>query len=166
RGIERYDSENCTDTRELIERRCVQKPPHHLLISLFKNFPVLAKLWSLLISQWRDHIAELLLRFSADRVAVSRTFFAARPVDKILNIRPGLSDPHNKGRSVMLLQCHASSIIYKPRSGHGEQEWFSFIRYLNAGSFRPKLKAARVLCRDGYCWMEKFKCRPSKYRQP
>ena len=161
-AFEAIYSEKGAATTELIERKFLEKPPYHRLISLFKNFPVLAKLWSLLISQWRDHIAELLLRFSADRVAVSRTFFAARPVDKILNIRPGLSDPHNKGRSVMLLQCHASSIIYKPRSGHGEQEWFSFIRYLNAGSFRPKLKAARVLCRDGYCWMEKIRFAPCK----
>ncbi len=84
-------------------------------------------------------------------------FFAARPVDKIADIRPGLSDPHNKGRSVMLLQCHAGSIIYKPRSGDGEREWFSFIRYLNARCLRPKLRPARVLRRDGYCWMEEIR---------
>src|SRR6266446_2237991 len=154
RAFEAIYSEKGAATTEL---KFLEKPPYHRLISLFKNFPVLAKLWSLLISQWRDHIAELLLRFSADRVAMSRTFFAARPVDKIADIRPGLSDPHNKGRSVMLLQCHAGSIIYKPRSGDGEREWFSFIRYLNARCLRPKLRPARVLRRDGYCWMEEIR---------
>ena len=149
-------------TLELIERRFLGKRPYDRLISLFKNFPVLAKLWSLLISQWRDQVAELLLRFSADRVALSRTFFAARPVDKIVDIRSGLSDPHNEGRAVMLLTCKAGSIIYKPRRGHGEREWSSFIRYLNARSLRPKLRAARILCRDGYCWMEEIRFAPCK----
>jgi lantibiotic modifying enzyme len=140
----------------------LERPPHHRIISLFKNFPVLAKLWCLLISQWRDQIAELLLRFSADRVALSRTFFATRSVDKIADIRPKLSDPHNRGRTVMLLRCKAGSIIYKPRSGYGEREWFSFVRYLNARSLRPKLRAARILCRDGYCWMEEIRFAPCK----
>ncbi len=149
-------------TTELMERKFLEKRPYHRLIALFRNFPVLAKLWSLLISQWCDQIAELLLRFSADRVALSRTFFATRPVDKIVDIRPGLSDPHNGGRTVMLLRCKAGSIIYKPRSGHGEREWFSFIRYLNARSLRPKLRAARVLRRDGYCWMEEIRFAPCK----
>jgi lantibiotic modifying enzyme len=162
RAFEAIYSEKGTATRERIERSFLEKPPYHRLISLFKNFPVLAKLWSLLISQWRDQIAELLLRFSADRVALSRTFFATRPIDKIADIRLGLSDPHNKGRTVMLLRCKDGSIIYKPRSGYGEREWFSFIRYLNARSLRPKLRAARVLCRDGYCWMEEIRFAPCK----
>ena len=156
-AFEAIHSEKAAATRELTERKFLERPPYHRIISLFKNFPVLAKLWCLLISQWRDQIADLLIRFSADRVALSRTFFAARPVDEIADIHPALSDPHNKGRTVMLLICKAGSIIYKPRSGHGEREWFTFIRYVNTGSFRPKLKAARVLCRDGYCWMEKIR---------
>jgi len=155
-------SEKGGATRELIERKFLVERPYHRLISLFRNFPVLAKLWSLLISQWRDQIAELLLRFSADRVALSRTFFSAQPIGRIGDIRPGLSDPHNGGRTVMLLRCKAGSIIYKPRSGYGEREWFSFIRYLNARCLRPKLRAARILCRDGYCWMEEIRFAPCK----
>jgi lantibiotic modifying enzyme len=164
RAFEAIYSEKGGATRELIEQKFLEKRPYHRLMSLFKNFPVLAKLWSLLISQWCDQIAELLLRFSADRVALSRTFFAARPVDKIDDIRPGLSDPHNRGRTVMFLTCKAGSIIYKPRSGHGEREWFSFIRYLNARCLRPKLRAARVLCREGYCWMEEIRSASCKNR--
>jgi len=161
-AFEAIYSEKSGATRELIEQKFLEQPPYHRLFSLFKNFPVLAKLWSLLISQWCDQIAELLLRFSADRVALSRTFFADRPVDRIIDIRPGLSDPHNKGRTVILLTCKAGSIIYKPRRGHGEREWSSFIRYLNARSLRPKLRAARILCRDGYCWMEEIRFAPCK----
>lgn len=161
-AFEAIHSEKAAATRELRERKFLERPPYHRIISLFKNFPVLAKLWCLLISQWRDQIADLLIRFSADRVALSRTFFAARQVDKITDLRSGLSDPHNGGRTVMLVRCKGGSIIYKPRCGDGEREWFKFIRHLNAEALRPDLRAANVLCRNGYCWMEEIRCAPCK----
>jgi len=69
-------------------------------------------------------------------------------------LRCGLSDRHNSGRTVTRLQFEAGSIIYKPRSGAGEREWFSLLGWMNRHSFEPKLRAARVLRRKGYCWME------------
>jgi lantibiotic modifying enzyme len=53
-------------------------------------------------------------------------------------------------------------MIYKPRCGDGEKEWFNFVRYLNTKGLRPNLRAAKVLCRDGYCWMEEIKCAQCK----
>jgi lantibiotic modifying enzyme len=52
------------------------------------------------------------------------------------------------------LQFDAGSIVYKPRSGAGESEWFSLLEWMNHNCFYPKLRAARVLQREGYCWME------------
>ena len=75
-------------------------------------------------------------------------------------MRCGLSDPHNEGRTVMLLEFAAGSVIYKPRPGDGEWEWFSFLQGMNALSFRPGLRAARVLRQKGYCWMERIESSP------
>src|SRR5260370_1730415 len=141
---------------EVMTEKFLGRKPSDRLFPMFKRFPVLAKLWCLLISQWVDEISELLLRFNADRVALSRSFLASRPIDKIIDLRSGLSDPHSGGRTVMLIRCRGGSIIYKPRCGHGEQEWFKFVRHLNTKGLRPKLRAAKVLCRDGYCWMEEI----------
>ena len=149
-------------TPELIEKNFLGERPYDRLISLFKNFPVLAELWSQLICQWCSSVSELLTRVEGDKQRVSRVFFRGKPLGKIIDLRAGLSDPHNRGRTVMRVQFQAGSIIYKPRSGQGEQEWFRLVRYLNAASFRPKLTAARVLSRDGYCWMEKVKFAPGK----
>lgn len=121
---------------------------------MFKRFPVLADLWFLLISQWRCHVIEVVSRFAADRRGLSRAFFSSRPLRKIADLRCGLSDSHNNGRTVARLQCEAGSIIYKPRSGAGESEWFSLLGWMNRHSFQPGLRAARVLRRKGYCWME------------
>src|SRR5205823_4953895 len=147
---------------EGITEKFLGSKPCERLSSIFKRFPVLAKLWCVLISQWIDETAELLLRFSADRVALSRSLLASHPIDKIIDLRSGMSDPHNGGRTVTLVRCKGGSIIYKPRPGYGEREWFTFVRYLNTKGIRPNLRAAKVLCRDGYCWMEKINYAPCK----
>jgi lantibiotic modifying enzyme len=136
------------------ERMFLRDKPADRLFSLFKKFPVLARLWCQVISQWRKYVMEILSRFTLDRSDLSRAFFNRRPVARILDLRCSLSDSHNSGRTVARLKCEAGSIIYKPRSGAGEWDWFSLIESMNKRSFRPKLRAAPVLRRKGYCWME------------
>jgi class II lanthipeptide synthase len=153
-----------SEPSEMMQEKFLGRKPCDRLFPMFKGFPVLAKLWSLLISQWIDEVADLLLRFSVDRVALSRSFLGSRSVDKIVDLCSGLSDPHNGGRTVIRLRCEGGSMIYKPRCGHGEQQWFKFIRYLNANALRPDLRAAKVLCREGYCWMEEIRSASCKNR--
>ena len=145
--------ETGTDPR-LVEGKFLGKKPSARLFAIFGRFPVVSRLWLELISQWCDQVAELLTRLVADRTALSQAFLGGQPPGPIVDMRCGLSDPHNAGRTVMLLQFAAGSVIYKPRSGDGEWEWFSFLEDMNAQSFRPKLRTARVLRRKGYCWME------------
>jgi lantibiotic modifying enzyme len=147
---------------EVFKRRFVGDKPSDGLFPMFKKFPVLARLWSQLISQWCDQTAEVLLRFEADRHAISHFLFRGQRIGPIIDLCGGLSDPHNRGRTVMLLRFEAGSIIYKPRPGNGEQEWFTFLHWMNARSFRPKLKPARVLLRDGHCWMEQIEFAPCR----
>jgi lantibiotic modifying enzyme len=140
-----------------VEHRFLGKRPCDRLIPLFEMFPALAGLWFTLILLWCDSTTELLARFKADRRTLSREFFRDRPLEKITNLRSGLSDPHNGGRTVALLEFKDLAIIYKPRPGNGEQEWYEFVRWFNRGSFKPKLHAAHVLTRKGYCWMERIR---------
>ena len=137
-----------------VENMFLGHRPDHRLLSLFKKFPVLARLWGQLIRQWREHAGDVLARFAHDRRSLSRTFFANRLIDKITDARFGLSDRHDSGRTVVRLQFEAGSIIYKPRSGAGEAEWFSLLEWMNRHGFRPKLAIAHLLLRKDYCWME------------
>ena len=137
-------------------------PSSEQLFPMFRTFPVLARLWSQLISQWRNHIAELLLRFTADRHALSHAFFRGQRIGKIIDLRSGLSDPHNGGRTVVLLKFQSGSVVYKPRGGDGEWEWLNLLRWMNSQSFRPKLRAAMVLRREDYCWMERIRPEPCR----
>ncbi|HMG04712.1 MAG TPA: type 2 lanthipeptide synthetase LanM [Chthoniobacterales bacterium] len=136
------------------DHKFLGRKPSDRLFSLFKRFPVLARLWSQLIIQWRDQANELLIRLRADRTALSRALLGGQVTGPIVDLHCGLSDPHNGGRTVMLLRFAAGSAIYKPRSGDSEWEWFSFLKEINARSFQPQLKVARVLRRKRYSWME------------
>ena len=138
---------------KMIEEMFLRDKPSHRLFSLFKKFPVLAALWCQSIRQWREHVSEVFSRLAADRRALSQTFFT-KPIHKIVNAHFGLSDRHNSGRTVVHLQFDAGSIIYKPRSGGGEAEWFSLLDWMNRNGFQPKLRTARVLRRKGYYWTE------------
>lgn len=140
----------------------LREKPSHRLFSLFRKFPVLAQLWSQSIRQWHVHVKEVLLRFKQDRPALSRSFFSSRPVACIEDAHFGLSDRHHGGRTVVRLQFDAHSIIYKPRTGAGESEWFSFLGWMNGRGFRPKLRTVRVLSRRNYCWMEYVESGPIK----
>lgn len=144
------------------DRMFLRDRPGDRLFSLFKKFPVLARLWRQVIGQWRQQLNEVLSRLKADRRVLSQAFFDGQPIEKIIDARGGLSDRHNSGRTVMRLKFEAGSIIYKPRSGAGESEWFSLLNWMNQNSFRPKLRAARVVPRRGYCWMECIEAAPCK----
>jgi lantibiotic modifying enzyme len=139
---------------KLADRMFLGGNPGHRLLALFKEFPVLARLWCQVICQWREHVTEVLSRFMFDRLSLSRVFFNCRPIAGIVDLRCGLSDRHNSGRTVAHVQFEAGSIIYKPRSGAGEWEWSSLLDWMNRHSFQPRLRAARVLRCKGYCWME------------
>ena len=136
------------------ERMFLRERPSYRLGSLFRRFPVLAQLWSLAICQWREQIDELLDRIRKDRGTISSVFLNDRPIGPIKNIQPGLSDPHQGGRSVTLLEFEQGRIIYKPRSGRSEAAWFELLQWMNDHGFAPKLRAARVLERRSYSWME------------
>jgi lantibiotic modifying enzyme len=138
--------------------------PGHRLFLLFKRFPVLARLWSVAIFQWDANIVEVLERIATDRAAISRFFFHANAIGRIKNLRLGLSDPHGGGRSVTLIEFGGGRLVYKPRSGKSESSWFELLTWMNRQGFQPKLRAARVLDRKRYCWMEYVEAASCKSR--
>lgn len=136
------------------ERIFLRDRPSHRLFALFKSFPVLARLWSLVICQWQGHVTEVVERSATDGSAIARSFFGEVPAGRIKDLRLGLSDPHDGGRSVTLVEFEAGRVIYKPRSGASESAWFELLGWMNGQGLQPELRAARVLERKNYYWME------------
>ncbi len=128
--------------------------PGNRLESLFKKFPVLPDLWNTAIRQWRNHSSEVLSRAIRDREKISAFFFENKLLGKIKDVRSGLSDPHHGGRSVTMVEFDGGRVIYKPRSPANELAWSSLLRWMNDHGLRRQLRAARILERRRYYWME------------
>ena len=149
----------------LTERMFLRNRPGHRLFLLFQKFPVLAELWCLRIRQWRDHVVEVLKRARKDAHALSRCD-VRKPINAtIKDIRLGLSDPHQGGRSVTLIEFTGGHrVVYKPRPGTSEAAWFSFLTWINRNGFRPQLRVPWMLPRKGHSWMEYVGAAPCQNR--
>ena len=128
--------------------------PGHNLGSLFRKFPVLLDLWSIALGQWRNHCSEVLSRAVGDREKISGFFFGNKLLGKIEDVRLGLSDPHHGGRSVTMVEFRRGRIVYKPRSPANELAWSSVLTWMNNHGLRRRLRAAPILGRKRYYWMD------------
>jgi len=131
-------------------------PAPELLLKLFREFRALPELWSDLIFAWCLRVKVFLLRLQADRMVLTKSFFRGCPPAKVLQLDADLSDPHNRGERVIALEFEAGPLIYKPRDGDGEWEWFAVLDWINREGYRPGFLTLKVLRRKGYCWMEQI----------
>ena len=87
-----------------------------------------------------------------------RTFVRdGAPLSRVLRIRIGLSDRHDGGRAVAMLDFgRGRRIVYKPRACHGESIWHGALDWLNRTGFSTKFRVPWILPRRRYHWMEGF----------
>jgi lantibiotic modifying enzyme len=140
--------------REEIEREFVGEKPGDRLIRFLQAYPVLARLWSQLIVNWVDKIREFSSRLDADHFAIQRAFYAGRNPGNLIDVSIDVADPHHGGRETIIVRLHDGLVVYKPRSGRCESDWFSFLRWINGQGLTPSFRVVRILRRKGYCWME------------
>lgn len=84
----------------------------------------------------------------------------------LLQIMPGLSDPHDCGQTVTILQfANGTRVVYKPRSCEGEQIWFSALHWLNENAFDPAFYIPKLIPRGKYSWMSFVDHRPCRSKE-
>ena len=125
------------------------------LLETFQEFPDLLETANRLIFAWIEAQRELLTRLWKDRVDISSILLRHTRRFRVVGIRPGLSDPHDAGRSVTLIQFDdARRVIYKPRPCDGEQFWFDALAWLNRNGIPAPFRIPILLARKNYTWME------------
>lgn len=122
---------------------------------LFEDKPVLLRLIVSIARQWVDSSRELVMRLDADLEMIRRDLLRSSLANRVVSAEGRLSDPHNGGRSVRLVGfSDGCRVVYKPKDLRVDVAWHALIEGLNAEGAPVKLKAARVLARDGYGWAE------------
>jgi len=122
---------------------------------LFEEKPVLLRLIAVLTRQWIDASRELVDRLAADLPAIRRELVKAPADASIVEIRSGVSDPHNGGRCVSIVTfSDGTHVVYKPKDLRLDVAWRELVERLNGAGAPITLKTARALSRNGYGWTE------------
>ena len=131
---------------------------------LFEDKPVLLRLIATLTRQWIEVTREFVLRLDADLAAIRRDLLPSA-AGTVARIDGDVSDPHNGGRSVRIISFRtARASSTSPRTCASTSPGTISSRGSTA---RPpvKLKAVRVLARDGYGWSEFIEPRRHRCRR-
>jgi type 2 lantibiotic biosynthesis protein LanM len=125
------------------------------LLILFQEYPVLARLMAMTIDLWVDATQEFLSRLHSDQLEIPQIFSKGKKTGQVVAIKPGLSDRHNNGRSVMLVTFSSGlKLVYKPRNIEIEKVYINLLNWLNKHGIPLKFKLFKVLNRSTYGWVE------------
>ncbi|HEX8145188.1 MAG TPA: type 2 lanthipeptide synthetase LanM family protein [Pyrinomonadaceae bacterium] len=125
------------------------------LWDFFSQYPVLARLLSVLTQSWAQNVSELATALVDDMPDIRLVFGVEDDASALVvaSVKPSLSDRHDGGRTVALLEFENDlKLVYKPRDIGIEKAWFSLLSFLNerGGDFH----ILKVLDRQGHGWVE------------
>lgn len=138
------------------------KKMHRGQLSIFiSQYPELERCFLKIAENWISNLEELLSRLQADKELLSKEFLAGNQPLQLENLTLSLSDPHNNGRTVALLEfANGQAVYYKPRDCSSDFNYAVLVDWFCRRGAR--LAAARTLNRGAYGWSEpvlKRECR-------
>lgn len=144
-----------TDQGRALYDRFVEEMRQSGLQQLFEFKPVLLRLLASVTRQWIESTAEFLLRLDADWDAIHASLRTGDTPGPVTSVASGLSDPHNFGRSVLVLRFAAGrAVVYKPKDMQVDARWAALVEWLNERNPPIDLATARVIEQPGYGWSE------------
>jgi len=134
------------------------------LLTFFQKYPVLGRLIATRIDFWVESTAEFLQRLKTDILKIQQMFqpeqegkenSGAYPLGKVAEIRANLSDPHQRGRSVIGLTFESGlKLIYKPKDLGLDGAYQQLLEWFNQQNAPLAFKTLKVLNRSNYGWVE------------
>ncbi|MBW4574204.1 MAG: type 2 lantipeptide synthetase LanM family protein [Aphanothece sp. CMT-3BRIN-NPC111] len=132
------------------------------LLAFFQKYPVLGRLVATAVDFWVEFAAEFIKRLAEDRADIQRMFGSKiDSLGKVDKIQTSLSDPHKRGRTVIVLTFESElKLIYKPKDLGLEVAFNQFLNWCNQHSQLLDFKVIQVLNRDSYGWVEYVEHQP------
>ena len=129
------------------------------LDGLLKTFPVLGRYLGLVCLYWRQSNEWMLRRIDGDVDPLQQTF-GISPTAALIDIKQGLSDPHNGGQAVSVLTFATSDsdstsrLVYKPKDMRVDLAYQQALEHLNRNTELTPLRSLSIHCGDDYGYME------------
>ncbi|MFJ2495871.1 type 2 lanthipeptide synthetase LanM family protein [Streptomyces sp. NPDC087539] len=136
------------------------------LTALCTTYPVLARILARAALDAAAALAEMLLRFSVDRLVLpgghgSRGDEAGG--GRLVGVEPGAGDGHRGGRTVMLLRFEGGArLVYKPRPLAAHRHFNELVQWFDSLPGTPGLRTLALLDRGPYGWVEFVAERPCR----
>lgn len=131
------------------------------LLSLFEKYSVLGRLVAMTIEFWVESTSELLNRLVNDWSEIQEYFSPHEPLSQVVDIAPGLSDGHKRGRTVAALTFDTGlKVVYKPRDIGLEVAFGNLVQWCNQQGIDLKLKSPKVLNYSTHGWVEYIESLP------
>ena len=122
------------------------------LDSLFLKYSVLGRLVATKIDLWLDATGEFIERLTRDWSEIKRL---SPELDRVVAIKTGLSDPHNGGRTVMILTFDTGmKLVYKPKDLGIDVAFSQLLDWFNSQNALLPLKVLQVINYDTHGWIE------------
>ena len=121
--------------------------------NLLETYPVLAKRIGVTIEYFLAFIEEFLDRFSAKKEILAEHFFDGASIKQIEKIEGEISDLHQKGKSVLILDLDGErKLVYKPRPMEIDVAWEEFLTHFKTE--KSSIKAPRCLDSGSFGFIE------------
>ncbi len=131
------------------------------LLSLFAEYSVLGRLVATAIDLWVEATAEFLNYLATDWYDIEQCFGGETALKQVVAVKPGLSDPHNRGRSVIALTFNTGmQLVYKPKDLSLDVAYYNFLEWCNSHTTLLPFKVIQVVNRSTYGWVEYVESQP------
>jgi type 2 lantibiotic biosynthesis protein LanM len=122
---------------------------------LFEEYCVMARLMAAAVAQWVANVREFEHRLSNDLPDIERSFNRGEPTGDAIAVETDLSDPHERGRTVVALEFSSGlKLVYKPRSLGLERAYFDCVAWINRFGALLPFRILKVIDRGDYGWVE------------
>jgi type 2 lantibiotic biosynthesis protein LanM len=136
------------------------------LLSFFQEYSVLARLVATATDFWVDAVGEFLLRLASDWDKIQLTFQGDKELGQVVAVKTALSDPHNRGRSVIIVKFASDlKLVYKPKNLGLEQAYFEFLAWVNQQEVSLPFKLLKVINCSTHGWLEFVEAFPCQDEQ-
>lgn len=118
------------------------------------DYPMFARLLTVQIRQWTDHLREFVQRLNADREHIAETFTEGQ-LGRVVELEPLADDTHGDGRAVMRVEFESGTVVvYKPRSVAVGKRFHETLEEICRATAVPSFDTPDYVVSDGYGWME------------
>jgi|LSQX01.3.fsa_nt_gb type 2 lantibiotic biosynthesis protein LanM len=115
--------------------------------SMLYKYPVWARLLSTKILQWIDFYKSFIKNVLND-IKEIRLEFDINDNDVIDKVYSNLSDKHNGGKSVIIIEFKSKNkIVYKPKNIEIDKCFYDFLQWTKSNGFKGNFKVLKVLCK-------------------